>query len=150
MPFALRHGTGQSFISRSPPCGKSPDERATLAIDLRIDLRHALTPLGRVQETLDCLNTAEQIAAQLEDSARLGRIHSFTANCLVLKGRYAEALATGERALSLAGGNERLQLATKMYMARARQARGEFRAAIESFEGILAMLDGKPSDDFLG
>ena len=126
------------------------DERATLAIDLRIDLRHALTPLGRVQETLDHLNAAEQVATQLDDSARLGRIYSFTANCLVLKARYAEALTTGERALSLAGGDERMQLATKMYLARARQARGEFRAAIELFEQILAMLEEKPSDDFHG
>ncbi len=127
-----------------------PDERASLAIDLRIDLRHALTPLGRVQATLDHLNAAEQLATELGDSARLGRIHSFTANCLVLKARYAEALATGERALSLAGGDQRLQLATTMYMARARQARGEFHQAIELFEQILAMLEGKPSDDFHG
>ena len=127
-----------------------PDERASLAIDLRIDLRHALTPLGRVQATLDHLNAAEQLATELGDSARLGRIHSFTANCLVLKARYAEALATGERALSLAGGDQRLQLATTMYMARARQARGEFHQAIELFERILAMLEGKPSDDFHG
>jgi class 3 adenylate cyclase/tetratricopeptide (TPR) repeat protein len=127
-----------------------PDERATLEIDLRIDLRHALTPLGRVQETLDHLDAAEQVATKLNDSARLGRIYSFTANCLVLKARYAEALTTGERALSLAGDDERLQLATKLYLARARQARGEFRAAIELFEQILAMLEQKPSDDFLG
>jgi class 3 adenylate cyclase/tetratricopeptide (TPR) repeat protein len=127
-----------------------PDERATLAIDLRIDLRHALTPLGRVQQTLDYLNAAEQIATGLDDGARLGRIHSFTANCLVLQARYAEALATGEQALRLAGGDQRLQLATTMYMARARQARGEFRQAIELFEQILTMLAGKPSDDFHG
>jgi tetratricopeptide (TPR) repeat protein len=52
--------------------------------------------------------------------------------------------------LSLAGDNERLRLATTMYMARARQARGEFRSAIELFEQILAMLERKPSDDFHG
>lgn len=127
-----------------------PDERATLAVDLRIDLRHALTPLGRVQETLDHLNAAERIATELNDSTRLGRIYSFTANCLVLKVRYAEALATGERALSLAGGDQRLELATIMYMARARQARGEYRDAIELFTRILAMLEGRPSDDFHG
>ncbi|MBI5322924.1 adenylate/guanylate cyclase domain-containing protein [Bradyrhizobium sp.] len=127
-----------------------PDERATLAIDLRTDLRHALTPLGRVQETLDHLKVAEQAAATLGDSARLARIYSFTANCLVLKARYAEALSTGERALSLAGDDGRLQLATRMYMARARQARGEFRQAIASFEEILAMVEQKPSDDFHG
>jgi class 3 adenylate cyclase/tetratricopeptide (TPR) repeat protein len=126
------------------------EERATLEIDLRIDLRHALTPLGRVQETLDYLNAAEQVATELNDSARLGRIYSFTANCLVLKARYAEALTTGERALNLAGDDERLQLATKIYLARARQARGEFRAAIELFEQILAMLEQRPSDDFHG
>lgn len=126
------------------------DERATLAIDLRIGLRHALTPLGRVQETLDCLNAAEQLATALDDSARLARIHSFAANCLILQARYAEALATGERALSLAADDHRLQLATTMYMARARQARGEFRQAIELFEKILAMLAVRPTDDFHG
>ena len=68
--IAVQHLEGALIAVEHLP----PDERATLAIDLRIDLRHALTPLGRVQETLDCLNAAEQIAAELEDSARLGRI----------------------------------------------------------------------------
>jgi class 3 adenylate cyclase/tetratricopeptide (TPR) repeat protein len=126
------------------------EERAVLAIDLRMDLRHALTPLGRVQQTLDCLDAAEQFAVKLNDSARLGRIYSFIANCLVLKGRYGDALTMGERALNLAGDDDRLQLATKMYMARARQARGEYGAAIELFEGILAALEHRPSDDFHG
>jgi class 3 adenylate cyclase/tetratricopeptide (TPR) repeat protein len=125
------------------------EERATLAIDLRIDLRHALTPLGRVQQTLDCLNAAEQLAVQVNDNARLARIFSFTANCLVLQARYGEALATGERALTLAGDDARLRNATKTYIARARQARGEYRAAIELFEEILAALEQKP-DDFQG
>ena len=122
------------------------EERATLAIDLRIELRHALTPLGRVQQTLDCLNAAEQLALQLNDNARLARIFSFTTNCLVLQARYAEALVTGERALALAGDDARLQNATKTYIARARQARGEYQMAIGLFEEILAAVEQKPND----
>jgi class 3 adenylate cyclase/tetratricopeptide (TPR) repeat protein len=122
------------------------EERATLAIDLRIELRHALTPLGRVQQTLDCLKAAEQLAAQLNDSARLARIFSFTTNCLVLQARYAEALATGEKALTLAGDDARLRNATKTYMARARQARGEYQEAIGLFEEILDAVEQKPND----
>jgi class 3 adenylate cyclase/tetratricopeptide (TPR) repeat protein len=128
------------------------EERATLAIDLRIDLRHALTPLGRVQQTLDCLATAERVATELNDRSRLARIFPFIVNCLVLQGRYAEALATGERAMTLASelGDERRQLATKTYLARARQARGEYKLAIELFESVLSALERKASDDFHG
>ncbi|HEY4986385.1 MAG TPA: adenylate/guanylate cyclase domain-containing protein, partial [Bradyrhizobium sp.] len=77
-------------------------DRATRAIDLRIALRHALTPLGRVQQTLDYLGAAEVLAIELNDRSRLGRVVSFTANCLVLQARYTEALETGARALNIA------------------------------------------------
>jgi class 3 adenylate cyclase/tetratricopeptide (TPR) repeat protein len=128
------------------------EERAPLAIDVRIALRHALTPLGRVQQTLDCLDAARLLATELGDRIRLGRVFSFTANCLVLQARYMEALTTGEQALDVARelGDFRLELATSMYMARARQARGESWTAIEMFEGILASLEQKSPDDFHG
>jgi class 3 adenylate cyclase/tetratricopeptide (TPR) repeat protein len=128
------------------------EEQSILGIDLRIDLRHALTPLGRVQQTLDYLNAAQLIAEELNDRSRLGRVFSFTANCLVLQARYMEALTTGERALSIARelGDFRLELATNMYVARARMSRGEYRAAIEVFEGILTALQKKPPEEFHG
>jgi class 3 adenylate cyclase/tetratricopeptide (TPR) repeat protein len=128
------------------------EERAPRAIDVRIDLRHALTPLGRVQQTLDCLGAARLLATELNDRVRLGRVFSFTANCLVLQARYMEALTTGEQALNIARelGDYRLELASGMYMARARQARGEYRVAIEMFEGILATLEQKSPVDFHG
>jgi tetratricopeptide (TPR) repeat protein len=84
------------------------------------------------------------------DRSRLGRVVSFTANCLVLQGRYAEALSTGERALTIAHelGDHRLALASNMYVARARLARGEYQVAIGIFEDIIKELDGEPFDDF--
>jgi class 3 adenylate cyclase/tetratricopeptide (TPR) repeat protein len=128
------------------------EEHATLAIDLRIALRHALTPLGRVQRTLDYLREAELFAIELNDRSRLGRVESFTANCLVLQARYKEALETGERALNIARelGDHRLGLATNMYRARAMMARGEYPLAIGTFEEIIRELDAKPPNDFHG
>jgi class 3 adenylate cyclase/tetratricopeptide (TPR) repeat protein len=127
------------------------EERRSLAIDLRIDLRHALTPLGQVQRTLDHLRTADQLATELNDRLRLGRIVSFTANCLLLQGHYAEAVSTGERALNIARelGDRRIELTTKMYMVRARLCRGECQAAIEMYQSIVCALDERPPDDFL-
>ena len=46
--------------------------------------------------------TAEALAAGIGDRMRLGRIVSFTANCLVIQANYAEALTTGARALAIA------------------------------------------------
>ena len=128
------------------------EERMPLAIDLRIDLRHALTPLGQVQRTLDHLHTAELLATEFDDRLRLGRIVSFIANCLVLQARYADALSTGERALKIALelSDHRLELATRMYMARARLLRGECRTAIAMFQEIIGALEKRARDKFLG
>jgi class 3 adenylate cyclase/tetratricopeptide (TPR) repeat protein len=145
---AVQHLENALIASHNLPA----EERASLAIDLHIALRHALTPLGRVQRTLDYLGAAETLANELNDRSRLGRVVSFTANCLVLQGRYMEALDHGERALTIARelGDHRLELATNMYMARARLARGECRLAIGTFEEIIEELETKPPDDFHG
>jgi len=128
------------------------EEHSALAIDLRIALRHALTPLGRVQRSLDYLGEAELLAIELNDRSRLGRVVSFTANCLVNQARYSEALETGERALNIARelGEHRLGLATNMYRARAMMARGEYPRAIATLEEIIRELDAKPPNDFHG
>ena len=129
----------------------SDPERNQLAIDLRIALRHALTPLGQVKRTLEHLRAAEQLANQLNDRSRLGRVISFTANCLVLQGRYTEALVTGETALNIAHElrDHHLELATRTYMARARLLRGECQTAIEMFQAIMRTLQEQSLDGFL-
>jgi len=129
-----------------------PDQLGSaLAIDLRIGLRHALTPLGKVERTLHHLQNAEHLATNLNDRSRLCRVVSFIANCLLVQGRYDDALATGERALNLARelGDHRLELATQMYLTRARLCRGEYRAVIGMYRNIIRELDEKPLDEFL-
>ena len=130
----------------------SSREHTGLAIDLRIGLRHALTPLGLVGRTLEHLRAAEALAVDLGDPARLGRVVAFIANCLVLQGRYGDALATGARALDIARGlgDRPMQMACEMYIARARLSRGEYETAIGLFREILRSLDEHPVDAFLG
>jgi class 3 adenylate cyclase/tetratricopeptide (TPR) repeat protein len=126
-------------------------QHTPLAIDLRIGLRHALTPLGKVERTLHHLQKAEQLATELNDKTRLGRVVSFIANCLLLQAQYGEALHTAARALKIAEElrDHRLELATKMYMARARLCRGERQAAIDLYRDIIRALDERPPDELL-
>jgi class 3 adenylate cyclase/tetratricopeptide (TPR) repeat protein len=126
----------------------SPEERPSVEVDLRIELRHALTPLGQVQRILEHLRAAEILADSMGDRLRLGRVVSFTANCLVNQARYAETLTAGARALGIAQElqDQAMEIATRIYMARARLGRGECREAIE----IIGTLSGIPDDDFLG
>ena len=125
--------------------------RTGLAIDLRIGLRHALTPLGHVQRTLHHLHKAEQLAIELEDKPRLGRVISFIANCLLLQAQYSESLVRGASALIIAKElrDPRLELAIQMYMARAKLCRGECEVAIDMYRDIIRALDERPGDEFL-
>jgi tetratricopeptide (TPR) repeat protein len=126
-------------------------DRTSVALDLRIDLRHAVTPLGQVRRTLHHLDIAEQLATELNDRARLGRVVSFTANCLLLLGRHEEALTTGARALEIAReiGDRRLELGTYYYTARANWLLGAYPAAIATFREAANGMDDGALDDFL-
>jgi DNA-binding NtrC family response regulator/tetratricopeptide (TPR) repeat protein len=122
------------------------------AIDLRFEVRHALTPLGRVHRTLEHLRAAEALAVGLDDQHRIARAMSFMANCLVLEGRYREALVTGAKALTVARDLDHhgLQIAAQIYIARARVGRGECGVAAELFREIVHFLDVRPFDDAIG
>src|ERR687898_879396 len=53
-----------------------PENRDTIAraIDLRIEMRHALWPLGEVGQILDYLERAETLAETLQDQRRLAQV----------------------------------------------------------------------------
>jgi tetratricopeptide (TPR) repeat protein len=95
---------------------------------------------------------AECLATELNDRRRLGRVVSFITNCLILQGRYQEGIATGQRALAIAGelNDIPLRIATTMYCARARLNLGENRAAVELLQQVLHAMDTVQGDDFIG
>jgi tetratricopeptide (TPR) repeat protein len=134
--------------------GRLPEGLATReqAIDLRFDLRNALTPLGEAARTLTYLREAQALAEQLGDQRRLGRALSFATNCLYLLGEQASAVESGRRARTIAEaiGDFPLSTATDMYLGRAYQALGDYRRAIEVFGRIVASLTGDLMREHLG
>jgi tetratricopeptide (TPR) repeat protein len=81
-----------------------PESRITLeqAIDLRLNLRSALGPLGEYGLILDLLHTVEPLAQALGDQLRLGDIFTAMTNAFRMHGDADRALASGQRALALA------------------------------------------------
>jgi transcriptional regulator with AAA-type ATPase domain/tetratricopeptide (TPR) repeat protein len=122
------------------------------SIDVRLDLRNALTPLGEVARTLAHLREAEAAAAQIGDQRRRGRALSFATNCLYLGGDYPAAVASGKEAGVIAESLKDFPLttATDMYLGRAHHALGDYRAAIGTFRRIVASLTGDLMREHLG
>src|SRR2546421_2039623 len=82
-----------------------PDTPETLAqaVDVRLELRIALIPLGRYQDVLGVMREAEGLATRLGDRARLGRV--LTDICARLRnvaGEHLQAVEGGQRALAIA------------------------------------------------
>jgi predicted ATPase len=81
-----------------------PERRDTLvqAIDLRLELRSSLQPLGEQARILNHLLAAEVLAERLDDPQRLGLIAGHLCFYFVAMGEYDRAIAAGQRALTLA------------------------------------------------
>jgi class 3 adenylate cyclase/tetratricopeptide (TPR) repeat protein len=88
--------------------------RLEQAFDIRLELRPAISNLGEVRPTLERLREAQTLAERLNDDRRQGWVSAFMTNTHSLLGELEEALATGTRALEIAGclGEQRLRLLT--------------------------------------
>jgi tetratricopeptide (TPR) repeat protein len=71
-------------------------------LDIRIELRQSLYPLGRFADLLRHLREGERIAEKLDDRPRLARVAAYISNHAWITGDLAQALAFGQRALALA------------------------------------------------
>ena len=75
-----------------------PEERLqAVAIDLLLDMRNALVPLGRHRRQVEVLRSAEELAETLGDEHRLARIASFMSNYYGNVGRSHLALESAKR-----------------------------------------------------
>ena len=131
------------------PGARDVDERA---IDLRFDLRNALTPLGINPRILEHLREAQALAERLGDRRRQGRALSFMTNGLYLLGDYQAAIETGHRAWAIAEELDDfpLKTATQMYVGRAHESRGGYREAAAIYTRTVASLGGTSSRERLG
>ena len=110
-----------------------PETRETtaLTIDVRIDLRNALRPLGERERMGEHLREAEVLARTLGDQHRLARIATFMVVQCLDTGDYNEAVRFGGEALSIARtlGDRPIEVVATSYLGIAHTARGEYSDA---------------------
>jgi len=142
---AYREAVG-SFEQALSALPHLPAQRTTReqAIDLRLALRTALTPLGDVRRILAYLREAEALAAALDDQRRLGQISIFLSLHSYFMGMHDQAITAAQRALALAtaGRDGVLQALANQYLGIAYRAQGDYRQAIACFGQTVAFFDG--------
>ena len=115
-----------------------------LAIDLRLELRYALTPIVDFRRAIDCLREAERLATELGDRHRLGWIFMNMANPLYALGEREHALEVSRRAIAIAAdlGDVPLQAEGHFNAALIHFARGEYHRAIDLLRWSVRALQG--------
>ncbi len=110
-----------------------PESRDTKiqAIDLRLDSRGALAPLGHYSQILDRLREAETLAREIGDRRRLGRVISDIGARLRNLGDHVGALEAGRHALEIATDLEDrgLEIEARYRLAQAHFAVGDLAQA---------------------
>jgi DNA-binding NtrC family response regulator/tetratricopeptide (TPR) repeat protein len=110
-----------------------PEDRSRLeqAIDLRLELRNSLHPLGDPERILALLREAEGLARSLDDPRRLARVFSFMTQYFRLMGHLDLAVDSAERAVALADRLRDAPLWTvaNTFLGTAHDARGDYRQA---------------------
>ena len=131
-----------------------PQRNETLAhaVELRLELRNMLLPLGEHQRILEHLAQAEKLATSLGDERRLGWVCANRARQMVLLGEPAAAVEAVSRALSLgeAHGDLPLEVTATSVLGQACYARGEYRRGAEVLRRNVAALTGERGQERLG
>jgi class 3 adenylate cyclase/tetratricopeptide (TPR) repeat protein len=118
------------------------ETRRELAIDLRLDLRNALFPLGQLERIVTLLRQAERLGEELDDPLRLGRVQLALTVHFLNMGKGHHVLECGKRALALGEASEDvgLQVVANTYLGMGYLIRGDFASAIDSCKRALAAL----------
>ena len=124
-----------------------PENRQTLkqAIDIRLELRNSLQPLGEQAKLLERMREAEALAESLNDQGRLGQVSAYLSGYFVQAGDDAlQAIETGQRALAIASAIDDLSLKIQAnhFLGSAYYRRGEYDQAIKHFRGNVDSLVG--------
>jgi class 3 adenylate cyclase/tetratricopeptide (TPR) repeat protein len=135
-------GSFEQALSVLPHLPEQRDTREQ-AIDLRLALRSALFPSGDSGRILAYLREAESLAAALDDRRRLGQVSIFLTQHFFRMGDYDQAIAAGQRALTLAtaSGEVVLQALANRYLGVAYQFQGDYRRAIDCLRQTLASIE---------
>ena len=131
-----------------------PESRAVIerGIDVRLELRSALHPLGEFDQVFDTLRKATELAESIGDERRQGRVLSYLAQSFRLVGDYPRAIEAGKRALAISQvfGDFGILAPANFHLGQAFFHLGDHRRAAEFHFSNIQALDGKLSKDRLG
>jgi DNA-binding NtrC family response regulator/tetratricopeptide (TPR) repeat protein len=114
------------------------------AIDLRLDLRHALLVLGESRQALDCLREAVSLARDLGDQPRLGWVSAYMCRHCREMGDHRDAVEAGEQALAVAAtlGDFPLQVMARQFLGVAYHLLGDHQRAMELLRSNVQSVTG--------
>ena len=137
-PVAVSH-----LEQASAALGRLPESRQTteLAIDIHIDTRNALLPLGDRARIAEHLNAAERLVRALGDRRRLARVATFMVIQSLGGGEYDAAVRFGREALTIgqALDDRAISVVATSFLGMAHVTRGELGAAVALLERNLTL-----------
>jgi tetratricopeptide (TPR) repeat protein len=115
------------------------------AIDLRLDLRGALLPLGEDARMFDHICAAEPLAEALGDPYRLAWVSYNLCYSFSVMGDHERAIVTGQRALALAtaSGAVDLHIISQDRLSLVYYNAGDFREALHAARRFVAAPEGQ-------
>jgi DNA-binding NtrC family response regulator/tetratricopeptide (TPR) repeat protein len=124
-----------------------PQTRATLeeTLDLHLQLRWSLVPLGEYGRLAESLRRAATLAEGLDDPVRLGEISQSMTNFLRLVGDCAGALQAGQRARAIGAelGNRTLEVRATYQLGLVHRQLGAYDRAIADLRLVVDALAGE-------
>lgn len=124
-----------------------PDDgtRITDKMDIRLEMRTALWPLGRHDELAQRVREAGALAERAGDTARLANVHNYLTAHYWQAGEHATAIEVGERGLALAqqAGDFSVGVTTMQHLGFALMARGEFDRQTALHRKVAQLLTGE-------
>src|SRR5262245_45250018 len=121
-----------SALRRVAPT-READERE---VDIRIELRQSLYPMGRFDDLIRHLREAARLAEKIGDCARLARVSAYVSNHSCITGDMPHALEACQRTLALAEGlgSTGLAVEANFRIGQVHWSLGRYREAVAFFE----------------
>ena len=142
--FALRDA-GTHFERALTATRHLPETREAIeqAIDVRLELRSAIHPLGEVERGMAYLREAESLAERLGDDGRTGMISFRLSVDFWMMGDSDCARESIDRALALAEstGDDLLRRQVRGHLGRIQHDRGDYRQAAATLREVVSALE---------
>jgi len=141
------HREAVSYFERALEALKHlPKSRQTIeqAIDIRIDMRRSLQPLGEQAKVLERMREAEVLAETLDDQHRLGQVSAYLSGYFIQAGDDPiQAIEKGEKALGIGSsiGDFGLQVQANHFLGAAHNMIGDYDRAISHFRRNVESLE---------